>query len=65
MDIGAEMRRKIGLSVAAVAAFVLLILGIGVTFDDGGLTSTGGLALVAGIVGFILLMAGVGVWLAR
>jgi hypothetical protein len=65
MDIGAEMRRKIGLSVAAVAAFVLLILGIGVTFNDGGLTSTGGLALVGGIVGFILLMAGVGVWLAR
>jgi hypothetical protein len=65
MDIGAEMRRKIGLSVVAVVAFVLLVLWIGVSFNDGGLSSTGGLALVAGIVAFILLMAGVGVWLAR
>jgi len=65
MDIGAEMRRKIGLSVVAVAAFVLLVLWIGVSFNDGGLSSAGGLALVAGIVAFILLMAGVGVWLSR
>jgi hypothetical protein len=36
-----------------------------VTFNDGGLGSTGGLALVASIVFFILAMAGVGVFLSR
>jgi len=36
-----------------------------VTFDNGGLGSTGGLALVGSIVLFVLLMAGIGVFLSR
>lgn len=65
MDIEAEMRRKIVVSIVTVAVFIGIIIGIGVTFDDGGLGSTGGLALVASIVLFILLMGGVGVFLSR
>ncbi|WP_318567831.1 DUF7472 family protein [Salinigranum marinum] len=65
MAIEAEMRRKILVSIAAVAVFIGVIVGIGVTFDDGGLGSTGGLALVGSIVLFVLLMAGIGVFLSQ
>jgi phosphotransferase system glucose/maltose/N-acetylglucosamine-specific IIC component len=62
MDIGPEMRRKIAVSVVAVGLFIVLIIGIGVTFA-GQFGSAAGLALVGAIVLFIVLMAGVGVWL--
>lgn len=65
MALEAEMRRKILVSVVTVTAFIGVIVGIGVTFDDGGLGSAGGLALVASIVLFVLLMAAVGVFLSR
>lgn len=65
MAIEAEMRRKILVSIVAVAVFIGVIVGIGVTFDNGGLGSTGGLALVGSIVLFVLLMAGIGVFLSR
>jgi hypothetical protein len=63
MDIDAEMRRKIAVSVAAVGLFIAIILGIGVTFA-GQFGSTAGLALVGAVVLFILLMAAVGVYLS-
>jgi hypothetical protein len=65
MALEAEMRRKIVVSIVTVAVFIVIIIGIGVTFDDGGLGSNGGLALIGSIVLFILLMAGVGVFLSR
>jgi hypothetical protein len=65
MALEAEMRRKILVSIVTVAVFIAIIIGIGVTFDDGGLGSNGGLALIGSIVLFILLMAGVGVFLSR
>jgi hypothetical protein len=65
MAIEAEMRRKILVSLVAVAVFIGIIVGIGVTFDDGGLGSSGGLALIGSIVFFILVMAGVGVFLSK
>ena len=64
MALEAEMRRKILVSLVAVAVFIGIIIGIGVTFHDGGLGSSGGLALIGSIVLFIMLMAGVGVFLA-
>lgn len=60
MDLEEGMLRKIVISVAAVAAFVAAILFVGVTYNDGGLGSTGGLVLVGAIAAFILVMAGVG-----
>jgi hypothetical protein len=65
MALEAEMRRKIVVSIVAVAGFIGIIIGIGMTFNDGGLGSTGGLALVASIVLFVLVMAGVGVFLSQ
>jgi hypothetical protein len=63
MDLEEGMVKKIVVSVVTVAVFVGLILFIGVTYNDGGLGSTGGIALVATIALFILVMAGVGVFL--
>jgi hypothetical protein len=65
MEIGAEMRRKIIVSVLAVGVFVGIILGIGITYDSGGLDPSGGLALIGSIVLFVLLMAVVGFWISR
>jgi hypothetical protein len=64
MELEEGMVRKIAISVGAVGLFVALVLGIGTTFNDGGLGSSGGLALVGSIVVFILVMAGVGLFLA-
>ncbi|ADE04842.2 MULTISPECIES: DUF7472 family protein [Haloferax] len=65
MAIEAEMRRKIAVSIVAVGVFIALIVGIGATYNQSGLVSTGGLALVGAITAFVLVMAGIGVWLSR
>jgi len=66
MEIDAEMRQKIVVSVVAVGIFIALILGIGATFGtDAGLGDQGGLYLIGSIVLFVLVMAGVGIWLDR
>jgi len=65
MEIDAEMRRKIALSVGVVLGFVAILLGIGVRFGGQELAATGGLALVAAIVLFVLVMAVIGLYLSR
>jgi len=65
MELEEGMGRKIAISVGAVGLFVAVVVGIGTTYNDGGLGSAGGLALVGSIVLFILAMAGVGLFLAR
>ncbi|WP_049937536.1 DUF7472 family protein [Haloplanus natans] len=65
MELEEGMVRKIAISVVAVGVFVAFVVGIGTTYNDGGLGSSGGLALVGAIVLFILLMAGVGLLLDR
>jgi len=62
MDIDAEMRRKIVVSIVSVGAFFALFVGIGVTYGPD-LGDTGGIALVGAIALFVLVMAGVGVYL--
>ncbi len=57
------MPRKIGLSIAVVLVFIIGMVGIGLQFNDNGLTETGGLALVASMVLFILAFAAVGLLL--
>ena len=64
MELEEGMVRKIAISVGAVGVFVALVVGIGTVYNDGGLGSDGGLALVATIAVFILAMAGVGLFLA-
>ncbi|RLM56641.1 hypothetical protein DVK02_09090 [Halobellus sp. Atlit-31R] len=62
MDIDAEMRRKIVVSIVSVGAFFALFVGIGATYGPD-LGDTGGLVLVGAIALFVLVMAGVGVFL--
>ncbi|AZH27021.1 DUF7472 family protein [Haloplanus aerogenes] len=64
MELEEGMVRKIAISAGAVGLFVAAVVGIGTTYNDGGLGSAGGLALVGSIVLFILVMAGVGFLLA-
>jgi hypothetical protein len=65
MELEEGMVRKIAISVGAVGVFVALVVGVGTSFNDGGLGSTGGLALVAAITVFVLAMAAIGLFLAQ
>ena len=66
MEIDAEFRRQITVSLAAAAVFVVGLVAIGVTFGGSTvLPEAGALALVALLAGFVLLMAGVGTYLMR
>ncbi|GAA0725810.1 hypothetical protein J2744_001023 [Halorubrum trapanicum] len=66
MEIDAELRRQITVSLAAAAVFIAGLVGIGVTFGgSSALPEAGALALVALLAGFVLLMAGVGTYLMR
>jgi hypothetical protein len=66
MEIDAEFRRQITVSLAAVATFVLGLVAIGVVFGGSTvLPASGALALVGLLAGFVLLMGGVGVFLMR
>jgi len=66
MEIDAELRRQIAVSMLAAAVFILGLVGIGVTFGgSSGLPESGALALVGLLAGFVLLMALVGAYLIR
>lgn len=74
MEIDAEMRRKIIVSLAATVSFVVLLVFIGTQYgtdptpdEPGGivLQQPGGTYLVALFGVFVLLMAGVGIYLDR
>jgi LPXTG-motif cell wall-anchored protein len=66
MEIDAELRRQIAVSLAAAAVFVAGLVGIGVTFGGSSeLPETGAIALVALLAAFVLLMALVGAYLIR
>lgn len=60
MDLEEGMPLKIGASVATVALFIVGMAWIGVRYNDGGLGSTGGLALVVALALFVVAMAAVG-----
>jgi hypothetical protein len=63
MDLEEGMPRKIGLSVVVAVLFTAVLVAIGLRYNQDGIGSEGGLALVGTIVLFILVMAGVGVYL--
>jgi len=65
MEIDAELRRQIVVSLSAAAIFVAGLVG-GVAFGGPeGLPETGAIALVALLAAFVLLMALVGAYLIR
>ena len=66
MEIDAEMRRKIAVSVAAVGVFIALVVVVGSLYTtEHHLTETGGYALVGVITLFVLAMAVIGLFLDR
>lgn len=74
MEIDAEMRRKIIVSLTATVAFVALLVFVGTRYgtdptpeEPGGivLQQPGGTYLVALFGVFVLLMAGIGIYLDR
>ncbi|WP_144798270.1 DUF7472 family protein [Halorubrum depositum] len=66
MEIDAELRRQIAVSLLAAAVFILGLVGIGVTFGgSSGLPESGAIALIGLLTGFVLLMALVGAYLIR
>ena len=65
MEIDAEFRRQITVSLAAAAVFVVGLVAIGVTFGGSTDLEAGAFALVGLLAGFVLLMAGVGTYLMR
>jgi ABC-type Co2+ transport system permease subunit len=66
MEIDAELRRQIAVSLLAAAVFVVGLVGIGVTFGGSSeLPEAGAIALVGLLAGFVLLMALVGAYLIR
>lgn len=64
MDADRETVVEIVVSVVAVGLFVAVILAIGETYNQGGLSTDGGMALVGAIAAFVVLMSLVGVGLA-
>ncbi|QZP36384.1 DUF7472 family protein [Halobaculum magnesiiphilum] len=66
MEIDAEMRRMIAVSVGAVVVFIALLVAIGLQYTDGhNLSNIGAYYLVAAIGLFVVLMAAAGVLLDR
>jgi FtsH-binding integral membrane protein len=66
MEIDAEMRRKIAVSVGAVVVFIALLVLIGLQYTDGhDLSEIGGYYFVGAMGLFILLMAAAGLFLDR
>lgn len=65
MDIERETLVEIAVSVAAVGLFIAAVLIVGGSNGGTGLTSTGGIELIAVVFGFVLLMTGVGIFLDR
>lgn len=65
MALEAEMRRKIAVSVVAVGFFIALVVGVGATYNDGGLVGDGGLVLVGILALFVLVMGIIGFVLDR
>ena len=65
MEIEEGMGRKIVLSIVAVLLFIASFVFVGTTYGgEGGLTETGGLAMLGSLVGFILLMGLLGLYFA-
>jgi sorbitol-specific phosphotransferase system component IIBC len=65
MELERETVREAVVSFVAVAAFVAVVVYIGMTYGGtGDFSADGALALLGAIVGFILLMFGVGLLLS-
>ena len=66
MDIDAEMRRKILVSLGAVVVYIGLLVAVGITYTTDHTLSLPGAYVVVGIVAlFVVMMGGAGLFLDR
>jgi polyferredoxin len=65
MELDQDTRREILVGTGSVALFIALLVGVGTTYGDNGLTEMGALAVVGVIVVFVLVMTLVGYWMSR
>ncbi|ESP87496.1 DUF7472 family protein [Candidatus Halobonum tyrrellensis] len=66
MDIDAEMRRKILVSLGAVVVYIALLVAVGITYTTDHLLSLPGAYLIVGIVAlFVVMMAAAGLFIDR
>jgi uncharacterized membrane protein len=66
MEIDAELRRQITVSVFAAVVFIAGLVVIGISFGGSSdLPESGAIALVGLLTGFVLLMALIGAYLIR
>ena len=66
MEIDAELRRQITVSMLAAAVFIIGLVALGMTYGEpDGLPEEGALALLGLLTGFVLLMALVGAYLIK
>jgi hypothetical protein len=64
MELDRETVTEILVSVGGVALFIAALVVVGLTFNDGGFSAQGGLALVGLVIGFIVVFTGIGWWLS-
>ena len=64
MDVDRDTVVEIAVSVGAVGLFVAVIVAIGSAYNQGGLSTDGGMALVGAITGFVVVMSLLGLGLA-
>ena len=64
MELDRETVTEIVVSVGGVALFIAALVFVGLTFNQDGFSSTGGLVLVGLVAGFIVVFTGIGWWLS-
>lgn len=64
MEIERETLVEAGVAAVGVGFFIVVAMLAGSAYGADGLTSTGALVLVGGVVAFILVMAAFGYWLS-
>lgn len=64
MEIERETVIETAVSLVGVGSFILMLIVIGLLYNNGGLSGQGGFALIAAILLFVVIMSVIGYWLA-
>lgn len=64
MELDRETVTEIAVSAVGVALFIVALVVVGLTYNQDGFSSEGGLALIGLVVGFILVFTAIGWWLS-
>jgi hypothetical protein len=64
MELDRDIVTEIAVSVGGVALFIAALVVVGLTYNQDGFSSEGGLVLIGLVVAFILVFTGIGWWLS-